>query len=101
MKIDKQLLGDLISDFETVIEMKVDHYAYLNLMDRLKATLEIYNEEWISVEERLPEKNVYVLANEEEVNDCLFLFLNHYGAWQNEKEFYFGVTHWMPIPEKP
>ena len=60
---------------------------------------------WISVEERLPEKNYhdYVLAwNGLHVE---FLHYSHrYKQWEDYyslKEHPWKVTHWMPLPEPP
>lgn len=53
--------------------------------------------EWISVEERLPEKWQRVLVNYNG-NVCI--------SWQNANSTWFEcwndkVTHWMPLPELP
>ena len=64
--------------------------------------IELYNagyrkQEWISVEDRLPEKWQRVLVNYNG-NVCI--------SWQNANGTWFEcwndkVTHWMPLPEAP
>lgn len=58
---------------------------------------------WRSVEEELPEENVYVLVRcsdvyYPEICCCLACFLH--GGWVFFDDFYRGctVSHWMPIP---
>lgn len=48
---------------------------------------------WISVEERLPEEEVYVLAFDG----------SFWVAWYSEEEGWQpgGITHWQPLPEPP
>ena len=51
--------------------------------------------QWISVKERLPEKNVWVLAH------CKYKghvvdYVDIRGLWS-----YGNVTHWMPLPPEP
>lgn len=58
------------------------------------------NYEWISVEERLPEKNVEVLglSAESEIYYVTFRY-NTCGDWA-----WYGhwrPTHWMPLPDPP
>ena len=60
---------------------------------------------WISVEDRLPEKQGYYLVYTEEDG----VFSAEYNPkrercpWTDESEGYcdFPVTHWMPLPEPP
>ena len=54
--------------------------------------------EWISVEDRLPENNKHYLI----FNDNCVLFARYKDkAWQDGIWFYRNVTHWMPLPEPP
>lgn len=71
-------------------------------------------EQWISVEERLPEREqsvlVYSPQNEElfQIFDAVFdgemfreLDANDYAETLYTEGSYVGVTHWMPMPEPP
>jgi hypothetical protein len=55
------------------------------------------NPQWISVDERLPDKYKSVLIScEDEVRiDCI----DEYGWWHYN--YLYRVTHWMPLPEPP
>ena len=55
-------------------------------------------QEWISVDDRLPEKNTDVLIYniEEYIGSD---FLTKYGKWFWNEEL--PPTHWMPLPEPP
>ena len=55
---------------------------------------------WISVKDRLPEKNVPVLVWEKQG----FAYVDMLEAecvWQIASTNYAIVTHWMPLPEPP
>lgn len=58
------------------------------------------NNQWISVEDRLPEEDSVVL-----VFDGLYVWIayrNHVlGTWNVEGDSVRAVTHWMPLPEPP
>ncbi len=49
--------------------------------------------EWISVKDRLPEENGYVLAYSSS-DDLVIIVLK--SKFQS-----FEITHWMPLPEPP
>lgn len=56
-------------------------------------------EQWVSVDERLPEDRHWclVMANKE-----LFLACYKHGIFETEKPLIlYGVTHWMPLPAPP
>lgn len=67
--------------------------------------------EWISVEERLPEKNISVLAFYHRVYKSGESFDMALVARLNEEGFFVpfncspvrdkSITHWMPLPEAP
>ena len=62
---------------------------------------------WISVEERLPEYWVSVLAfrkhrdtpDDGYHNTCIIMRTEKYGM--EERPDYYEVTHWMPLPQPP
>lgn len=68
-------------------------------------------QEWISVDERLPEKNISVLAFYHRVYKSGESFDMVLVAKLNEKSFFVpfncspvrdaSITHWMPLPEAP
>ena len=54
-------------------------------------------QEWISVEDRLPDKyNSVLIFCEGEVR---IDYIDSYGIWHDN--FQYRVTHWMPLPEPP
>ena len=67
--------------------------------------------EWISVDERLPEKHQAVLIFDgEEMIVCTCYRLGGHGSlvwerpndfseWENRQDYF--ATHWMPLPEVP
>ena len=63
-------------------------------------------QEWISVKERLPENIGRYLTANIRANDerCVFDLWFDYGKWyidEEDDEFIYKVTHWMPLPEPP
>ena len=59
---------------------------------------------WISVEERLPEKDKDVLCYSNKNGGHLFFGYRGYisGEWMEGGSLHIGdVTHWMPLPEPP
>lgn len=56
-------------------------------------------QEWISVKDRLPEKNTTVLASTD--NGIVFQRLYAYDGWDLWEGNEVNVTHWMPLPEPP
>ena len=71
-----------------------------DMLEKLAAEKDTKNPEWISVEDRLPEKNSIVLVcmDNGQYKVVLTSHLSSYGEWissdKNRK-----VTHWMPFPE--
>ena len=79
----------------------------LELIKRQRAELE--KRQWISVEDRLPEKDSRVLAyfrsdKSEGIEDCYFSGMrNRFVLYHTFEEVPDGITitHWMPLPEPP
>ena len=55
--------------------------------------------EWISVVDRLPEKNTTVIAADD--NGIVFQCLYAYDGWDLWERNTVNITHWMPTPEPP
>lgn len=58
---------------------------------------------WISVKERLPEKETMVLTYSTD-KSCRWGKIAFYGRWEVERdgmEWTEDVTHWMPLPALP
>lgn len=58
--------------------------------------------EWISVEDRMPENNDYVLAWSPRYGQVVIAwYYNEDGLWRTEDNFAPFPSHWMPLPEPP
>ena len=66
----------------------------------------LYNEgyrkqsEWISVDERLPEREGYYLTSTIRGVIMIGPFFSYYAS-NDKPQFKYDVTHWMPLPEAP
>lgn len=89
-----------------------DEVCYLqevcNEADEIENACEDYKEkrhgEWISVKDRLPEKKGRYLICDHKGNIHILNHCNFYASpfgVSETNEWYFGVTHWMPLPEPP
>lgn len=60
-----------------------------------------HKQEWISVEERLPEECTHVIVHDEDgtVGEAFHSISDHFEWVANEKIAF--VTHWMPLPSLP
>ena len=89
---------------KTCMELPVHE---LDLIKRQRE--EIEKRQWISVEDRLPEKDSRVLvyfrsAKNEGIEDCYFSGMrNRFVLYHTFEEIPDGITitHWMPMPEPP
>lgn len=59
--------------------------------------------EWISVEDRLPDREgeTVLYYDGKEVDACNFYFEKFHTIDLYESDIIDGVTHWMPLPEPP
>lgn len=91
VRIDVGLVSDVA---KMVKDLEKDCSRYLNHISMLQEKIKNGNE-WISVEERLPEPLTSVLAYDYKNKRVgLFCFKNP----ENMVSFY---SHWMPLPEPP
>lgn len=61
-------------------------------------------QEWISVDDRLPEKQADVVALSNKNGGYMFVGYRGYisGEWMENGALHVGdVTHWMPLPQPP
>ena len=60
-------------------------------------------QEWISVEERLPETNKKVLVcySNGSMDIAQYIRVDGFELWFEETTFTKHITHWMPLPEAP
>lgn len=83
--------------------------AFLEMEEKIK-TLEAQVPRWISVDERLPKKLMRVLVFKQRNGHALWnvamwdIEIDWRGEsdWsKNPDNWWFTVTHWMPLPEPP
>lgn len=97
-EIDLNLLreaADRLEKLESKQENLIDYNADLNnRLDKAESYIEkLEKQEWINVEDRLPESE-FVLCT-----DGKYVFVNIIPDMEDVLED--GVTHWMPLPEPP
>ena len=56
-------------------------------------------QEWISVDDRLPDKNTTVIATTD--NGIVFQCLYAYDGWDLWDGNEVNITHWQPMPQPP
>ncbi len=60
--------------------------------------------QWISVDEQLPETYIEVLVCFKADGSNVIAFVNRFGKWKNASTDNFiesEITHWMPLPAPP
>jgi hypothetical protein len=71
----------------------------------IEGALMMMESQWVSVDERLPEKGVYVWCYSKSlgmVSDCYDCDVSDEHWFKGDREEYLtDVTHWMPLPEPP
>ena len=70
----------------------------LNIADNLIAN-GVTVQEWISVKDRLPEKNTSVVTATD--NGIVFQCLYAYDGWDLWEGNNVNITHWQPMPQPP
>lgn len=55
---------------------------------------------WISVEDRLPDVLTDVLCINSR-GECFVGYRTHTGRWSHDNVLYYHVTHWQPLPLAP
>jgi hypothetical protein len=90
------IYNDPRMDFHDLYEMNEEADTIAEIMIENGATVQ----EWISVKDRLPENDTYILATTDGVVVSAY--------WHNDRFYAFTangvatvgcVTHWMPLPE--
>lgn len=75
-----------------------------NLTDKLNATNDALPR-WISVEERLPEKGVFVVVYYGHfIGNLMDVYMWDGECWRSSTGYLEdaeNITHWMPLPEPP
>lgn len=99
---------DLIDDLQLLIDEEPDNY--LNFRRTTMCMARDYLKEhfaeprWISVEERLPDKDKDVMCYSDKNGGYMFFGYRGWisGEWMEGGSLHIGdVTHWMPLPEPP
>ena len=59
--------------------------------------------EWISVEDRLPDNQAYILAHDGYGYSSVFIAFHHLGTFYKSSihQSPLRVIYWMPLPEPP
>lgn len=95
------LIGSLKDGIYGAYNKGVKYGRYLALQEYLERK-ESAQPKWISVEERLPDKDgTYIIlvpmSNGPFVDADQYTIGNGWYEWGNDS----GITHWMPLPEPP
>ena len=110
MSKEKQTIEEMARDVCDSIVWDQDGYAEVDCLSTAKVLrLKGYcKQEWISVDERLPEESGYYLTYNEGVTSALEYSVRHklFNATDDLPEAFskknsITVSHWMPLPEPP
>lgn len=104
MSKEKQTIEEMAKDVTYSIVWDSDGYATVDcLATAKKLHLKGYHRqsEWISVDERLPEREGKYLVCTTNGNIGVGNFIDYYGKGTHLCFDCWAVTHWMPLPEPP
>ena len=90
-----KIIDNIVSE---VLERKIDGKTLKQWLEEIKKY------RWISVKDRLPERNgVYLAYDGEYISTVEYEKGRHDSEWTDDYEGYLDllVTHWMPLPEPP
>ena len=99
-----ELLDEVLDECELVCERSnCPHFPLPSCVSTKQAYYLIANgvtvQEWISVVDRMPEKNSTVIAADD--NGIVFQCLYAYDGWDLWDGNTVNITHWMPLPQPP
>lgn len=83
-------------DFTDVVQMV---YVDNNTLAGYLIANGVAMQEWISVKDKLPEKNTSVLASTD--NGIVFQCLYAYDGWDLWEGNEVNITYWQPMPQPP
>ena len=103
MDIREKLVKQAISHFwygvsHDIFNEPVTTYAKLAI-DALEKENGVTVQEWISVNDRLPEENTTVIVATD--NGIVFQCLYAYDGWNLWEGNEVNITHWQPMPQPP
>lgn len=103
MDIREKLVKQAISHFwygvsHDIFNEPVTTYAKLAI-DALEKENGVTVQEWVSVEDRLPEENTTVIVATD--NGIVFQCLYSYDGWDLWDDNDVNITHWQPMPQPP
>ena len=89
----KEKLVDLLDQF-----VYDEWYGNGDIAEKLIAN-GVTVQEWVSVEDRLPEENTTVIVATD--NGIVFQCLYAYDGWDLWDDNDVNITHWQPMPQPP
>lgn len=79
------------------MEKPPDYYHTSQIVGEITAAPTV--DDWISVENRLPEEGTWVLACEKD--GFMFIDVRENGEWKIGVQALAVITHWQPLPKPP
>ena len=103
MDVREKMVKQAISHFwygvsHDIFNEPVTTYAKLAI-DALEKENGVTVQEWVSVEDRLPEENTTVIVATD--NGIVFQCLYSYDGWDLWDDNDVNITHWQPMPKPP